>query len=414
MTHDAELPSVLVQASGLGKRYPKVFHRRDRLRALASLMTGRRGVDSIPVLHDVHLRVRRGESLGLIGENGAGKSTLLKLIAGVLTPSEGSVRVDGRVGALLELGAGFHPEYSGRDNVTMSAVLYGLKPAELRAKLDEIIAFADIGRYIDEPVKHYSSGMVVRLGFAVVAALRPDLLITDEVLAVGDEAFQKKCIRWIEDYLGGGGTLLLVSHSMYHVQKLCRHALWLRDGGVAAYGDVFDVTQAYLAYQERKSGEQAARSQKVDASQEFAVIGVALNGVAADRPTVLECGADLQVEARIHSRDGRLPVVAFGLARADGTPVYGVTTEMESVAPVREGDTFVVGIDFPRLPLLPGSYSLRVHSMDSEGVRAFDTVERAITIRGESREFGLVRLEHRWPDAVDRARRSDTEVPDGR
>lgn len=405
---------MLVQASGLGKRYPKVFHRRDRLRALASLMTGRRGVDSIPVLQDVELRVRRGESLGLIGENGAGKSTLLKLIAGVLTPSEGSVRVDGRIGALLELGAGFHPEYSGRDNVTMSAVLYGLKPAELRAKLDEIIAFADIGRYVDEPVKHYSSGMVVRLGFAVVAALRPDLLITDEVLAVGDEAFQKKCIRWIEDYLGGGGTLLLVSHSMYHVQKLCRHALWLRDGSVAAYGNVFDVTQAYLAYQERRSGEQAARSQKIDSTQEFAVVGVALNGVAADRPTVLERGADLQVEARIHSRDGRLPVVAFGLARADGTPVYGVTTEMESVAPVRESDVFVARIDFPRLPLLPGSYSLRVHSMDSEGVRAFDTVERAITIRGESREFGLVRLEHRWPDAVDRERRSNTEVTDGR
>ncbi|HUD43816.1 MAG TPA: ABC transporter ATP-binding protein [Dokdonella sp.] len=413
MTPDSGPSSVLVQASGLGKRYPKVFHRRDRLRALASLITGRRGVDSIPVLRDVDLCVRRGESLGLIGENGAGKSTLLKLIAGVLTPSEGSVRVDGRVGALLELGAGFHPEYSGRDNITMSAVLYGLKPAELRAKLEEIIAFADIGRYIDEPVKHYSSGMVVRLGFAVVAALRPDLLITDEVLAVGDEAFQKKCIRWIEDYLGAGGTLLLVSHSMYHVQKLCRHALWLRDGSVAAYGDVFDVTQAYLAYQERKSGEQAALSHKVDASQEFAVTGLALNGMAADRPTVLERGADLHVEARIHSRDGRLPVVAFGFARADGTPVYGVTTEMESVAPIREGDGFVARIDFPRLPLLPGSYSLRVHSMDSEGVRAFDTVERAVTIRGESREFGLVRLEHRWPDAGSGVHRTD-EVSDDR
>ncbi|PZQ16554.1 MAG: ABC transporter ATP-binding protein [Rhodanobacter denitrificans] len=404
----------LIEVRGLGKGYPKVFERRDRLRALLQLLLGRERADGYEVLRDLDMTVMRGESLGLIGENGAGKSTLLKLIAGVLTPSTGSVRVFGTVGALLELGAGFHAEYSGRDNVAMAAALYGLDRAELRAKLDEIIAFADIGRYIDEPVKHYSSGMVVRLGFAVVAALRPDLLITDEVLAVGDEAFQKKCIRWIEDYLGAGGTLLLVSHSMYHVQKLCRHALWLRDGSVAAYGDVFDVTQAYLAYQERKSGEQAARSQKIDTAQEFAVIGVALNGVAADRPTVLERGADLHVETRIHSRDGRLPVVAFGLARADGTPVYGVTTEMESVAPVRDGEAFVARIVFPRLPLLPGSYSLRVHSMDSEGVRAFDTVERAITIRGESREFGLVRLEHRWPDAEDRERRSDPEGSDGR
>lgn len=403
----------LIEARGLGKRYPKVFERRDRLRALLQLLLGRQRADGYEVLRNLDMTVLRGESLGLIGENGAGKSTLLKLIAGVLTPSTGSVRVSGSVGALLELGAGFHAEYSGRDNVAMAAALYGLDRAELRAKLEEIIAFADIGRYIDEPVKHYSSGMVVRLGFAVVAALRPDLLITDEVLAVGDEAFQKKCIRWIEDYLGGGGTLLLVSHSMYHVQKLCRHALWLRDGGVAAYGDVFDVTQAYLAYQERKSGEQAARSQKVDVTQEFAVVGVALNGVAADRPTVLERGADLRVEARIHSRDGRLPVVAFGLARADGTPVYGVTTEMDAVAPIRDGDVFVARIDFPQLPLLPGSYSLRVHSMDSEGVRAFDTVERAITIRGESREFGLVRLDHHWPDAGTPARRPD-EVSDVR
>ena len=135
----------------------------------------------------------------------------------------------------------------------MSAALHGLDTAELRRRLPEIIEFADIGRYIDEPVKHYSSGMVVRLGFAVIASMKPDLLITDEVLAVGDESFQKKCVQWMQDYLAGGGTLILVSHSMYHIQKLCRHACWLRNGELAMAGDVFDVTQAYLAYHEGKS-----------------------------------------------------------------------------------------------------------------------------------------------------------------
>jgi lipopolysaccharide transport system ATP-binding protein len=389
---------VLVAAHGLGKSYPKVFHRRDRLRALASLLLGRRGIDAVSVLHDVGFEVRAGESLGLIGENGAGKSTLLKLIAGVLTPTAGSVQVNGRVGALLELGAGFHPEYSGRDNIALAAALYGLSGEELRERVPGIVAFADIGDYIDEPVKHYSSGMVVRLGFAIVAALRPDLLITDEVLAVGDESFQKKCVRWMEDYLGGGGTLILVSHSMYHVQKLCRRACWLRHGAVAAYGDVYDVTQAYLAYQESKSALPAQNQrQAVQQGQEFHLLELALNGETADRTLLLDQASDLRVRVRVHSADGRVPVVGFGIGRIEGTSVYGLSSEMERVHPQRVGASeYAAEIAFPELPLLPGSYVVRAHAFDSEGVRLFDTLTRTLTVRGESREFGLVRLPHKW------------------
>ena len=217
---------LLIEAQGLGKSYPKVHRPSDRVRALGRLLFGNPNQDSITVLRDISLRVPRGESVGIIGDNGAGKSTLLKLISGVLTPTTGSVTVHGKVGALLELGAGFHPEFTGRDNITMTAALAGLSGEALREKLPGIIEFADIGSYIDEPIKHYSSGMVVRLGFAVIASLRPELLITDEVLAVGDESFQKKCVQWLERYLEDGGTLLLVSHSMYHIQKLCRHACW--------------------------------------------------------------------------------------------------------------------------------------------------------------------------------------------
>lgn len=388
----------LVQARGLSKSYPLVFRSSDRARALWQLLTGRGHARSTTVLHDVDLEVRRGESLGLIGENGAGKSTLLKLLTGVLTPSTGSVAVAGRIGALLELGAGFHPEYSGRDNIALAAALYGLSADEVRARLDQIVEFADIDRYIDEPVKHYSSGMVVRLGFAIVAALRPDLLITDEVLAVGDESFQKKCVRWIEDYLAGGGTLILVSHSMYHVQKLCRHACWLRQGRIERYGDVFDVTQAYLAFQERKSaGAAPVRGSAAAQGLEFHLLELALNGDASDAPLLLERGAGLSVRVRVHSRDGRVPVIVFGLVRADGTPVYGVGSDMDGVRPQRVGDdTFALGLEFPALPLLPGSYSVRAHPLDPEGVRLFDTLERTLTVRGESREFGLVQLQHRW------------------
>ena len=397
---DAADCGVLAIARDLGKSYPKVFRPRDRLRALAKLLLGRSDIDSVPVLRGVNLEVVRGESLALIGENGAGKSTLLKLLTGVLTPTTGSVEVGGRIGALLELGAGFHPEYTGRDNIALSASLYGLGADELREKLPQIIEFADIGRYIDEPVKHYSSGMVVRLGFAIVAALKPDLLITDEVLAVGDESFQKKCVRWMEDYLAGGGTLILVSHSMYHVQKLCRHALWLRAGEVAASGDVFDVTQAYLAYHERKLAGTPDRGTIVAQGIEFHLLGVAVNGVEQETPVFLDQDTALRLSARVRSRDGRVPTVAFGITRADGTAVYGVSSEMDGVEPQRvEADIFEAEIVFDDPGLLPGAYTIKVHPMDTEGVRLFDTIERGIVVRGSTREFGLVRLRHRWSDA---------------
>jgi lipopolysaccharide transport system ATP-binding protein len=394
---------LLVSAHDLGKSYPRSHRSSERLRALGRLLLGRADGDAHDVLRGVTLDVRRGESVGIIGANGAGKSTLLKLITGVLTPTRGSVQVRGNVGALLELGAGFHLEYSGRDNIAMAAALRGLSSRELAERLPQIIAFADIGDYIDEPVKHYSSGMVVRLGFAVIASLAPDLLITDEVLAVGDESFQRKCVRWMEDYLAGGGTLLLVSHSMYHIQKLCRRAVWLRDGEVVEIGDVHEVTQAYLAWHERKSagpGETIASK----AGLEFSLGPLELDGDDGDAPASILQGAKLHVRAPIVSREGRAPIAMVGLVRADGTPVYGVSTEMDALELSVQGDgSYVADVVFDDLALLPGSYSVRMHVLDPEGVRMFDTRERGLTVRGESREFGLVRLAHRWSSVRGRA-----------
>ena len=393
------MSELLAEAIGLGKSYPLVFRPRDRVRALWHLLAGRGRAESVTVLKDINLRVQRGESLGLIGENGAGKSTLLKLLTGVLTPTSGSVRINARIGALLELGAGFHPEYSGRDNIGLAAALYGLDAQETQARIPEIVAFADLGHYIDEPVKHYSSGMVVRLGFAIVASLRPDLLITDEVLAVGDEAFQKKCVRWIEDYLAGGGTLILVSHSMYHVKKLCRHACWLKHGEIAAMGDVFAVTQAYQAYQEGKSAPAApSRASVLGQNLEFCLLELTLNdSTDAAEPLDLKQGDTLRVRVRVRSRDGRVPVVLFGIARVDGTPVYGVASDMDGVQPRREDDNiYSIEIAFSDLALLPGAYVVKAHPFDTEGVRLFDTLERSLTISGQSREMGTVRLAHAW------------------
>jgi len=386
-------PPPLLRLSGVGKDYAKVESRGGRLRLVADLLRGRGARHVFRALDEVSLEMHRGESLGVIGENGAGKSTLLKIIAGVVKPTRGSVVVNGRVGALLELGSGFHPEYTGLANIDLAAALLGLAP-EIAAKRDAIVAFADLGAHIDDPIKNYSSGMVVRLGFAVATALTPDILITDEVLAVGDESFQKKCIAWMERYLAGGGTLILCSHGMYHVQKLCRNALWLKDGQPVRYGTAADVTQAYLAYHEEKSAGAKAPAAPAAA----AAAGVyAITSLTLSPHDRLGQGETLTVRGEAFTPDGRVPVVLIGVVRADGTPVYGVATDMDDRPPARIADgRFTFALTLPDLALLPGKYVIRAHALDPEGVRLFDHVEREIIVTGQTRELGLVRLPHRW------------------
>ena len=319
---------------------------------------------------------------------------MLKVVAGVITPTRGRLDVRGRVGALLELGSGFHPEYSGLANIDLAAALLGITPLEIAAKREEIIAFADIGEHIHDPIKTYSSGMVVRLGFAVATALEPDILITDEVLSVGDESFQKKCVAWMENYLTGGGTLLLCSHSMYHVQKLCRTALWLKDGCVEHYGHAPEVCQAYLAYHEEKS---AGAKKPIAVPKASAEGYYAIRSLTVDPPGRIAAGATLGVRGEVFSPDDRVPVVLIGLVRADGTPVYGVATDMDGVAPTRlRAQSFAFSLTFPQLPLLPGKYLVRAHALDPEGVRLFDNVEQAFVVEGTTRELGLVRIDHAW------------------
>ncbi|MFO1311894.1 MAG: ABC transporter ATP-binding protein [Burkholderiales bacterium] len=386
----------LLALDHVGKDYAKVDTRGGQLRLVFDLLLGRGAAHVYRALDDVSFSLQPGESLGVIGENGAGKSTLLKIVAGVVPPTRGTVVLNGRVGALLELGSGFHPEYSGLANIDLAAALLGLGPDEIAAKRDEIIAFADIGEHIHDPIKHYSSGMVVRLGFAVATALRPNILITDEVLAVGDESFQKKCIAWMEEYLAEGGTLLLCSHSMYHIQKLCRHALWLRDGRTERYGPAMDVTQAYLAYHEEKT----AKTRKPMAQDVAAAGGAyAVQTLELDPPDVVTQGGTLAIRGEVYSPDGRAPSVLVGVVRADGTPVYGVATDMDRVMPRKLAhDRYAFGIAFRDLPLLPGKYVVRAHALDPEGVRLFDHFERSFVVAGDSRELGLVRLSHQWSD----------------
>ena len=386
----------LLRLDGVSKVYPPTVQAGQRFRAFVQLLTRGSATGGTRVLDDISFQVPAGQSMAVIGGNGAGKSTLLKIVTGVLAPTTGTIDSRGSTAALLELGAGFDLEYSGLDNLRMNAAFLGLSPEQVAARLDDILAFADIGESIHEPVKHYSSGMVVRLGFAVVAAVRPDLLITDEVLAVGDESFQKKCIRWIENYLADGGTLLMVSHNMYQVQKLCRHAVWLDAGKVRAQGDVFDVTQSYLAWHERKDAAETGARRQRESGTLYRVSNLELPGHATASP-VLETGQSLTVGLRLRSPDGRAPVALVGLVRADGTPVYGVASDHDGLDLVANADgEYEVELHFPALNLLPGGYAVRAHAMDPEGLRVHDTTEQEFTVSGRTRELGMVRLEHEW------------------
>lgn len=390
------MKNLLVKLDNVGKSYPLTVSAGQRLRTIWRLLLRDGDIPQYCALQGVSFEIRRGESLGLIGENGAGKSTLLKIIAGVVKPSNGKVDVHGRIGALLELGSGFHPDYTGRENIFLAAALMGMSREEISSKLDSITEFADIGAHIDQPIKHYSSGMVVRLGFAVATAMRPEILITDEVLAVGDESFQKKCIRWIEDYLQRGGTLLLCSHSMYHIQTLCQKALWIHEGRPKMFGDSFDVTREYLTYHEEKSGKKESPPVAHDPTTP-AIRKLWLLDEMGNAATSLAMGANLMVRGVAYSPDDRPPVVLLGVARIDGTPVYGTHSNETKYRLTRIASSqYGFCVRFSNLYLLPGKYIVRAHAMDPEGLRLFDTVNTTVLITGQTRDYGLCRLEHEW------------------
>jgi len=389
----------LIQLSGVGKSYPLVQKGGHQLAQVWSRLRGTEPSHVFKALQDISFDVYKGQSVGLVGVNGAGKSTLLKLIAGVVKPTTGRLERRGRIGALLELGAGFHPDYTGRDNVFLACALMGLSRAETQTRIESILAFADIGEHIDQPIKHYSSGMVVRLGFAVATSVVPDVLITDEVLAVGDESFQKKCIAWMENFLMQGGTLLLCSHSMYHIQKLCQCAVWIDQGHMVMQGDAAEVSRSYLAWHDAKAAHvtQQNHLEKLKNSAHYQIKSWSVNGSSDQTLLTLDMGQALNIQGLVYSPDGRRPQVSVGLLRSDGIAIYGVVSEMDGYALQQNKDgLFEFRIEFMHLQLLPGKYHLRAHAMDPEGLRLFDQVECVVNVTGASRELGFCRLAHQW------------------
>jgi ABC-type polysaccharide/polyol phosphate transport system ATPase subunit len=376
-----------------------VVHAREA-RTLKDLVVqrGRTGAQEVWALRDVSAHVRPGEAVGLVGRNGSGKSTLLRIVAGIIKPTRGCVGVGGRVASLLELGAGFHPDFSGRENVFLNAAIHGLRRAQVRERFDEIVAFAELEHAIDRPVRTYSSGMAMRLGFAVAAFLEAEVLLLDEVFAVGDESFQRKCFARIHEFKQRGGTIVFVSHDAAAVERLCDRAILLQRGEVAFDGPVHEALLRYRAQlaAEENPAELAAGLREWG-SGEAEIASVRLTGAEGVERDQFLAGEPLEVHVRIRGEAGR---VQLELRDEAGALVAGDAAELDGL-----GEEVVYAI--PSLPLADGRFRLRVGLTDESGERLLHWVDDAgsflVYPDGEAR--GLVRLEGSWrpePNEVSR------------
>ncbi len=408
----------LIAISQLSKTYrvyPKPWYR------LRELVTRRPHHQAIDALSGVNLELRQGESLGIIGENGAGKSTLLKLLSGVTSPTTGAISVRGKVASLLELGMGFHPEFTGRDNIRLNAAMMGLSEVEVERKVPEIIAFSELGEFIDRPIKTYSTGMSMRLGFAIAVQVEPDILVIDEALSVGDGYFQKKCMNRIRSFVASGRTLIFCSHALYYVSAYCQRALWLRKGQIAAAGPVEQVVRDYenflLLKGEHAEPDAAEQGEVPKESAPASIVSVRqLTDHSVARYRHREPWA---LEIEWQTTEPSLGIhIAVGIDRIDGVQVCSFGTNRDGMAPWLGSSRKKVRLRLPELPMLKGEFSLYVFLLDEAGLHVYDqqVIPSAFSIEtSEEYRVGLIETEHSWErPAADTAVAVDTPAPEAR
>ena len=444
-----------IEVTDVSKIYRR-FARRKQFATLKSALVSRsliadlRPDETFPAVQGVSFTVAPGRTFGIIGRNGSGKSTMLKLVAGITKPTTGTVRVDGRVSALIELGAGFHPEISGRENVFINAIMLGLSKREVTRRFDEIVEFAELREFIDAPVKTYSSGMYLRLGFAVAIHVNPDILLIDEVLAVGDEGFTHKCLDKFAEFRRRGKTILLVTHSLALIERFCDEALWLDAGRVRAAGDPKRVVGAYLTAVEEgeerelaattaraveavrtmearetggaEAGEDANRSGDPATSagdgtapaggpgdmfranegrwgnREVEIVEVSLLDPAGAPSFVFHSGDPLAIRLKVRAAQPTEDFVfGIGLFNADGVCCYGTNTELEEMRSERLAGEAEAIFAIDSLDLVEGTYKLDVAVHKRDGY-PYDYHRLLYTFRVKSRthDVGIYRPRHRW------------------
>jgi len=385
------MSEIAIKVEHLGKRY-KIGKQRVRYKSLRESLVSALSVplrrlqgqsdkeDTIWALQDVSFEIKQGEVVGIIGRNGAGKSTLLKILSRITKPTTGRAEIYGRVGSLLEVGTGFHPELTGRENIYLNGAILGMTRREIDRKFDEIVAFSEMEQFLDTPVKHYSSGMYVRLAFAVAAHLEPEILVVDEVLAVGDAQFQKKCLGKMGDVAQSGRTVLFVSHNMAAIQRLCEYSIWLDNGRIMMFGNTPHVLDSYLS----KIGIEATNAYLGNVPRSNPVFGNRARLIECytvnehgERIALFKFGEALKVVIGLEALDD-LSDISFTLG-IDSSLDYRLTTVLSedagAIFSVRKGEKILVTIDFPSLRLKPGRYFLTPGVRQNK--RSLDMINKA-------------------------------------
>lgn len=391
-------PDAIVRVDHLSKRF-RLYHERHQSLKQSLLRFRRASYEDFWALRDISFEIQPGETFGIIGHNGSGKSTLLKCLTGILQPDEGSVSVNGSISALLELGAGFHPELSGRENVYLNAAILGVPRRQIDARFDEIVEFSGLEQFIDTPVKNYSSGMFVRLGFAVAINVDPDVLIIDEVLAVGDAEFQARCADKMAQVRERGTTIVLVTHSMDDVVRVCERAAWVDHGHLRMVGAPLEITDAYLATAHEGGGvayQHGARWGTGEVQIESLTLldgeGKPAQFAQSGRPHAIRI--QLTAERPVFG-----PEVRVSFLDQHGVLVSEVSTRSRDIRidQIHGARTLTLAID--SLPLVEGTYEITCAVLDDSGEHEFDVRSRFVrfdVLKGDTDDRGLVTLGGTW------------------
>lgn len=407
-----------IEVKELSKSYKVYFDKGSQLKERL-LFRNRNRYEERKVLDGISFEVKKGEAVGLIGHNGCGKSTTLKLLSKIIYPDKGTIEMRGRVSSLIELGAGFHPDMSGRENIYINAAIFGLTKREIDARLDDIIRFSELEEYIDNPVRTYSSGMYMRLAFSVAINVDADILLIDEILAVGDAGFQTKCFNKMKEIKAAGTTIVIVSHSMGQVEQICDRSIWIHEGKIMKEGKPRDVDPEYLDYmgeQRQKIAEKEEADKLVEqkAEQEdlqkeeqkklrwgngFArITGVHMNRIGKQDAVSFKTGesAEIVLEYEVN-KAVEDAVFGIGIFRVDGLQCYGTNTRIEQLERFDLKEKGVVKIAIENMNLLPGNYSLDV-AIECEVGIPVDYYKEAYKFEMQSAigDVGVARMSHDW------------------
>jgi ABC-type polysaccharide/polyol phosphate transport system ATPase subunit len=409
---------IVIQATNLSKCYQIYDRPRDRVKQF--FLNPLQRVLGIPQSHyfqefwalrELSFDIRKGETIGIIGRNGSGKSTLLQLICGTLNPTTGSVSTHGRISALLELGSGFNPEYTGRENIFLNGTIHGLSREEIEKKFDQIASFADIGEFLDQPVKTYSSGMYARIAFSASMFTDPDVLIVDEILAVGDGAFQAKCLRAFHKLRDNGCAVIIVAHDSYMMKKFCSRVLYLQKGFCVGFGESASIVDKYNVEIQKamkysgEGGDVTSPSPEIDSSNSsfqayLAITSVDLLDDIGEKASMIASGQTITLKFTfsVSNKSAAPSTFVVNLYRHDGLYIMGATTLMDSIEPMVLKQAGTVRITFPSIKLLSGSYFWRVAINDE---RAFGVYAEAnhvcpFEVTDNLEAVGLINLDRSW------------------